>query len=54
MAAFQKSRRMVCGGQKAAKVEKIRVARARRQAERLAILRGEDVPRFRLNERNVS
>lgn len=52
--AFQKARHQVGGGQEAAKAEKRRVARARRRAEKDAIRKGEDAPRIRLNEREVS
>ena len=52
--AFQRSRRHVCDGPRAAKFEKARVARARRRAEKAAIRNETDVPRVRLNERNVS
>lgn len=54
MTAFQKSRRHVCDGFRAARTEKARVARARRRSGKLAIRNETDVPRIRLNERNVS
>lgn len=54
MNAFKKSRSAVCGGQKAAKAEKARVARLRRRAAKSALRLGQECPNFRLNERNVS
>ncbi len=52
--AFQKSRHQVTNGQKAAKLEKARVARARRRAEKKACKGNGEVENLRLDDRNVS